>query len=339
MRQRQQAGFTLIELMISLVLFSFVIAGVLAVAVSMSQGFREQRASVTAEGAVRVPLDFLADAIRQSSPGAPTGLIWDANNCSQNAITVLNNAGTGSAAGTDKLDVIFASGAVLTSTREIYTPASTSLQVNDASQLAAGDSIVISDTSQGVLVKITSITANTLTVVAQAACTVSPPVLPATAAIKGPYPTGSLVIRGQHGLFYIGYPDAANPTNPMLMFDPDANTTTLDAEPLAEGGEDLQLVQAIDATGNSGIPDDDSVAPSTLDRWQGNIAGDGILAGTLRAVRVSMTARTLSGLIGNLKSYNRPALEDHAAAALNSDNFRRRILRTTAEVRNMSVSP
>jgi prepilin-type N-terminal cleavage/methylation domain-containing protein len=41
-KRSAQAGFTLIELMISLVLFSFVIAGVLAVAVSMSQGFRER---------------------------------------------------------------------------------------------------------------------------------------------------------------------------------------------------------------------------------------------------------------------------------------------------------
>ena len=84
----------------------------------------------------------------------------------------------------------------------------------------------------------------------------------------------------------------------------------------------------------------DGVTPTTVDEWIYNIAGDvNPPAGTLRAVRVTLVARTLSGLIGNLKSYNRPAIEDHAAAALNSDNFRRRILRTTAEVRNMSVSP
>ena len=333
MKRRAQAGFTLIELMISLVLFSFVIAGVLAVAVSMSQGFREQRASVTAEGAVRVPLDFLADSIRQASPGAPSGLIWDPNTCTQNAVEVYNNSGTGSAVGTDKLDVIYASGAVLTSTREIYTAASTTLQINDASQFAPGDSIVISDTTQGVLVKITGITANNLTIVAQASCLASPPVAPATAAILGPYPVGSLVIRAQHAWFYIDYIDG----NPQLMFDPDAKASTVDAEPLAEGVEDLQLVKAVDTTG-TGIPDD-GTTPTTADKWQYNIAGDTPLVGTLRAVRVTLVARTLSGLIGNLKSYNRPAIEDHAAAALNSDNFRRRILRTTAEVRNMSVSP
>ena len=76
-----QRGFTLVELMISLVLFSFVIAGVLAVAVSMTQGYREQRAAVEAEGAVRLPLDFLVDALRQASPAVSTGLIQDAATC------------------------------------------------------------------------------------------------------------------------------------------------------------------------------------------------------------------------------------------------------------------
>jgi prepilin-type N-terminal cleavage/methylation domain-containing protein len=333
-KRTAQRGFTLIELMISLVLFSFVIAGVLAVAVSMSQGFREQRASVTAEGAVRVPLDFLADAIRQASPGAPSGLIWDPNTCTQAALEVYNNSGVGLAAGTDKLDVIYASGAVLTSSREIYTSTSTTLQVNDASQLAPGDSVVISDTSQGILVKITSITANNLTIVPQPSCLLTPPILPATATILGPYPIGSLVIRAQHAWFYIDYLDG----NPQLMFDPDAKASTVDAEPLAEGVEDLQLVKAIDATGN-GIPDD-GVTPTTVDEWIYNKTGDvNPIGGTLRAVRVTLVARTLSGLIGNLLSYNRPAVEDHAAAPVNSDNYRRRILRTTAEVRNMSVSP
>ena len=41
--RRSQRGFTLIELMISLVLFSFAVAGVLSVAVSLANGLREHR--------------------------------------------------------------------------------------------------------------------------------------------------------------------------------------------------------------------------------------------------------------------------------------------------------
>ena len=45
-----EQGFTLVELMVSLVIFSFAIAGVLAVAVSMTRAYREQRL-VIASGA------------------------------------------------------------------------------------------------------------------------------------------------------------------------------------------------------------------------------------------------------------------------------------------------
>src|SRR3569623_2023575 len=98
---------------------------VIAGAVSMSQGFREQRAAVLAEGAVRVPLDFMAEAIRQASPGSPTNLVYDSYACTGLGLNAYNNPGTpsganGITAGTDKLDVVFASGAVITSTREIY---------------------------------------------------------------------------------------------------------------------------------------------------------------------------------------------------------------------------
>ena len=122
--ERDQAGFTLVELMISLVLFSFAIAGVLAVAVSMSQGFREQRAAVGAETSARGPLDFIADVLRQASPGAPTGNIQDAALCTTTgAVSVLNNQSslnTPTVTGWDELDVIYASGGVVTSTRSAY---------------------------------------------------------------------------------------------------------------------------------------------------------------------------------------------------------------------------
>ena len=339
---RAKRGFTLIELMISLVLFSFVIAGVLAVAVSMSQGFREQRASVQAEGAVRVPLDFMADAIRQSSPGAPTNLVYDSYACTGLGLTAFNNPGTpsganGITAGTDKLDVVFASGAVITSTREVYNN-NTSLAVTDATGITAGDSLVITDTSQAVLVKVTAVSGNTLTLQSlNSACPATgiaaiPPANQAT--IGGPYPAASLVVRVQHARFWVGQVDG----NPTLMMDPDGNDATVDWEPLAEGVEDLQLVKGVDmAADGLGV---ENAASADADEWRFNNAADtDPNTGTLRAIRITMIARTTSGLIGNLKSFNRPAAEDHAAAAANSDNYRRRILKTLVEVRNMSVSP
>ena len=48
-----QRGFTLVELMVSLVLFSLVIAGMLSIAVTMARAFREQQLTVSAEDASR----------------------------------------------------------------------------------------------------------------------------------------------------------------------------------------------------------------------------------------------------------------------------------------------
>ena len=192
--------------MISLVLFSFAIAGVLAVAVSMSQGFREQRAAVGAEGAVRVPLDFLGDALRQVSPGSSTGNIQDVNitPCAAAAVLKVQNnqtSGFGGYTGWDSLELIYASGAVITGARTAYIAGSTSLDVDDASALAVGDNIVISDTSQGSLVRITAISGNTLTLNTQCSGGVGL-TIPA-----GGYPIGAIVIRAQHAKFTIDDPN------------------------------------------------------------------------------------------------------------------------------------
>jgi prepilin-type N-terminal cleavage/methylation domain-containing protein len=326
-RRSSQRGFTLIELMISLVLFSFAIAGVLAVAVSMTQGFREQRAAVEAEGSVRVPIDFIGDALRQASPGAPTNNIQDAALCTTTgAISVTNNQTAihdATITGWDQLDVIFASGAVVTSTRGVYAAGTTSMDVTDASQLAVGDSIVISDTNQGHLVKITGIGGNTLTLAPQCGGITLPP--------TGNYAMGSLVIRAQHATFTLDAVDGI----PTLMMDPDAGGPAV-AEPLAEGVEDMQIALGIDANGD-GVIAEQGTGPGD-DEWQGNFAGDPLIVGPLRAVRVTLISRTTSGLIGNLNSFSRPAAEDHAASGV-LDTYRRRALRTLVEVRNMGGSP
>jgi len=333
-RAPEQAGFTLVELMISLVLFSFAIAGVLAVAVSMSQGFREQRAAVEAEGAVRVPIDFIADAIRQSSPAAPTltfnlgvpaaANIQDAGTCSVGSLNVQNNQTAvhdPTLNGWDALDVIYASGAVVTSSRSAYVSGSTSLDVNDASQLSINDSIVISDTNQGTFVNITGISGNTLTLATQCGSLVLP---------SGGYAAGALVIRAEHATFTIDAVDGI----PTLMMDPDAGGPQA-PQPLAEGVEDMQIAFGIDTDANGSITE---TTNGVGDEWQGNAAGDSPLTGTLRAVRISLVSRTTSGLVGNLNPYNRPAVEDHAASTT-MDQYRRRVLQSTVEIRNMAQSP
>ena len=336
---RRQGGFTLVELMISLVLFSFAIAGVLAVAVSMSQGFREQRAAVGAEGAVRVPLDFIADGLRQLSPGSPAGNIQDLNITPCAAASVLKvfdnqSSSFGGYTGWDSLEMIYASGAVVTGARTAFASGTSSLDVDDASGLAVGDSVIISDTTQGSLIKITGISGNTLTLGAQ--CTGGVGVtIPAVG-----YPIGALVIRAQHAKFTIDDPN--HDGVPILLMDPDADPSTSNTEPLAEGIEDLQIALGVDWNPADGVLGNDIGTAGNDDEWRGNNAADDTgntaLAGALRAVRITLIARTTSSITGNYTPFNRPLVEDHAAATT-FDGYRRRILRSTVEIRNLSGSP
>ncbi len=316
--RESQSGFTLIELMVSLVMFAFAIAGVLGVAVSLVQGYRETRMVMSAENSVRVPMEFIADALRQASPGVSSGKIQDTGGtCTTSALTVTSTGGA------DTLDVIYAAGAVVTSSRTDYTVATpTSLEVADASQLVAGDFVVITDLDQGHLLEIASISGNVLTLVGPA-CAITLP--------TGGYVAGSIVVRARHATFSIGSIDGV----PALMFDPDA-TGSSPEEPLAEGVEDLQIAIGIDSMGVAGTVDELGAGPDD-DDWVYNTSGDTYpVTGTPRALRVTIVARTgwVPGVTG---SYFLPDVEDRAAGG--PDGMRRRILRSTIELRNMGGSP
>lgn len=318
-RRRKQRGFTLVELMISLLLFSVAIAGALSVAGTMVQGYSEQRQAVAAETAVRVPMDFLTDVLRQASPGVASGQIWDTATCTSSAITVTN-----SSSGSDKLDVIYASGGAFTSTRGAYTEATTTLEVTNASALAVGDQVVITNTGTGHLVKITAIAGNTLTLAS-----------PCSGTAAFTYDVGSLVVRARHATFFVDTLDGI----PTLMMDPDSDLPggTAGAEPLAEGVEDMQIAEGIDANADQVISELGTVAGD--DEWVFNVSGEAAPAATAipRAMRLTLVARTAKPLTGNVTPYQRPAIEDRPAGA--ADAYKRRVLSARIELRNTSGSP
>lgn len=328
-RRRRQAGFTLIELMVSLVMFSFAIAGVLGIAVSLTAGYREQRQAINAESAVRVPMDFMADALRQASPAVPASAanaLIDASGttCVDGAIKVTN-----SSTGPDRLDVIYASGAIVTTSRTVVDASSTGVTVTDASQFAQGDYIVVSDTAHGVLYKIATV--NTATGVITFGTNCASPVSPWTTD----FPTGSIVVRAQHAEFYVDLVDNI----PTLMMDPDGPQGPLDGEPLAEGVEDFQVALGVDANADLSIGTEVGAAAND-DEWVGNHSGDtayAIGSGTVRAVRITIVSRASTPVNGAASTFSRPAAEDHAAGS--ADKYRRRVLRTTVEVRNVESSP
>ena len=319
-RRSAQAGFTLIELMISLVMFSIAIAGVLSVAVSMVNGFREQRMAIGAETSARGGMEFVADAIRGASPAVPTGNVQHVgSHCS---VAAANNAfvRTNIAGAPDELMVTFAYGSVATSSRTAYNTGTTLLTVSDAAELAIGDTILISNLDQGHLAKITGKSVNDLTLESQACGSLTLP--------TGGYPAGSLVVRAAQVRFYVANQDGI----PTLFMEAEAGRASPVREPLAEGVEDMQISLAYDVNADGLIAE----AGSSTDEWFGNNAGDGAPSGAIRAVRVSFVARATNPVPGPA-TYYRPAIEDHAASAT-ADNFRRRVLSSIVEIRNLDGS-
>ena len=293
---KRERGFTIVELMISLVLFSLVIAGIMKVAVTMTSSFREQRSTVSGESAARNSLDFIADAIRNGSPAVTSGNIQGTSaNCPNVAEPVeMTDGGTGP----DELTFTFASGSVVTSTRSIYGPGSTSVVVEEFDQFREGDTILITDLNRGVLTTIDdTVTSATLSLVPQGCATLS---FPGTG-----YPVRSLVLRASRARFYLEPLDGVS----ALWMDPDAEGPR-DPEPLAEGIEDMQIALARDVN-DDGVITEIGAAPND-DEWQFNVTGESEVTGAIRAVRITLVARASPTL--------------------------RRTLATTVEVRNLKGS-
>ena len=322
----RQGGFTLVELMVSLVLFSLVIAGVLAVAVAMASGFREQRATLGAESTARVAMDFLADAIRSTSPSVPNGVVsaggvlggdienLSSSTCTRGAMSVVN-----SQTGSDELTLVFSYGAIVTSSMSSFDPsASTSIDVVDATGFQQGDTILVSSFTHGHLVKLTSVAGNTLSF--SRACS--------TPALTSAHAAGALVVRVARARFYVADLDGI----PALWMDADAEGPGA-PEPMAEGVEDFQIELGFDTNSNGNLSE---TANGQGDEWTFNdpTSTEAIPAGTPRAIKLSLLARAVGRTTGTATSLP-PAMGDRPEGTV-ADNFRRRVLTSTVEIRNLA---
>ena len=342
-RRNHERGFTLIELMVALVLFALVIAGMMSVAVSMITGYRDQEITIATESATRSTIDYLSDGLRSNSPGVPTfdALVdLDVSTCPTGAVKVVQNVANPAplAHTSDQLTMTFASGSVVTTmSNTIAGTSAATLTVLDASQLAANDFVIITNFETGHLVHIAAssgTTPGTLTITAPN-CTGASAKLP-----TGGYIAGSTLIRAVRATFAIDVvPSDDNVgTVPVLTMDLDAEGSRFTAEPIAEGIEDLQVVFGADTSGD-GILSAESTSAGA-DEWFGNVNGEAVpatLPNTTRAVRVSIVARTVRAFTG-VNTFRLNALEDRLANGA-TDSFRRRVLSTTVEIRNLQGSP
>lgn len=309
----RQRGFTLIELMIATVLLALVIGMTLQLAFTMVEGFRTQRAALAVERNARGAIDLITNAVRAASTGVVSGDLRDAAGCTDVVAIKVENATDGP----DRLTVIYGITGALTSTRGIVNGATAQFDVTDATGLSAGDLVIVSNGDIGRVFAVTALNADRIYTTQGGCAGMTMPTLS----------TGALVVRARVAVLYIE--NAADGT-PMLIMDPDGDGD-IPGQPIAEGIEDFQVAVGVDSDDDGSLTD----AGDTTDEWYYNAEGDvdppSITAGKWRAIRITIVARDVKPS-GTTVVSTRPAAEDHAAGT--ADEYRRRVLSTTAEIRN-----
>ena len=320
---------TLIELMIAMVILGIVVAAAFNVAYTIMNGYRDHRKAMAVERSARGAMTVLADAIRNASPGVENAQITDLVGCSTlTGIDVVNRTD-----GPDTLQIVYATGAFITSIRQVFNQDSTEMVVLDGSGLKAGDQVLLTDfDNRGHLMAITDVTDNGDDYTLALASAPTSMCSPSPAAFS--YPVLSTVIKAQVAEFSI---DESGDV-PVLMMDRDGAGAE-DPEPVAEGIEDLQIAIGIDEDADGEVSAD---APDGIDEWFYNHVDDtdpaqAITARPYRALRITVVARSTDETTARPTSI-RPAAEDHAATT-QPDVFRRRSLSTRVEIRNLQGSP
>lgn len=325
-RDEAQRGFTLVELMMALVIFSFAVAGVLSVAVASTRAFREQRRAVAIETAARAPMDFLIDAVRGASPGVNVAKIGLGDTCAQltcsscfptsGALMIKDNTNA-----PDELYVVYSAGGIVKTTYTDVTSASTSVTLEDTSDFSAGDTVMfVGDGTIGTLRTVSAVaSATVLTLSTQSPSTCSNTNVWPSAG----YPKGSMLLRVTKATFTIG--NLSGETDPPFLL--------MNGEPVAEGVEDMQVALGVDSNSDGGVTD----SGNSSDEWIGNATSETIPGTyTLRALKLVLVARDSTPLLG-AASFARPLALNRSAGS--SDNYRRRQLFSTVEVRNLAGSP
>ena len=344
----RQGGFTLVELMVSMVILGIAISATLALGTSILSGYRTNRSAITTERSARIALEWIADAVRNASPGVPNGDIEDLVGCRPDPGDPGRRSidGVPSATGPDELLVITAAGGAITSLWIDYDAVNTPavMTVVDGSEFRPGDYLVVTSVAQGSFVRInpadgsvTQIGPGHWEMAIETFCagTVDEP---ATAtyptATAGTYEAGALVIRARMAQFAVRtIPQLGNV--PTLTMDPDGPSGPADFEPLAEGIEDFQFAVGIDVDGDGTVFEDGT----TLDEWFFNAPGDIFPPppSVIRALRITLVSRSTLEVSKSPVSY-RPPIEDRPGAGM-PDEFRRRVLSTVVEIRNVTGSP
>jgi prepilin-type N-terminal cleavage/methylation domain-containing protein len=314
-------GFSLVEMMVVMLLFSIVVAGIFSTVVSIGHAQAASTRVQLAQSAVRAALERITRDVQMASAGSATGLVWFANGApaSRPAVSV-----TDSTSGPDRLDLILIDPTAQATVVAPFAAAGTQIVVDSTANFRVGDLVELTDLSVATVYQVTGLGASggspALNVIA------------AGNALPQGYAAGSLVFRSKSISYFVDTLPFGN-YDPVLEFDPDG-AGPLPAQPIAEGIEDLQVALGFDLNGDGALTQSGLVAGD--DEWIYDVGGE-VAPGSLvqlRSVRVTLIGRSTASDVGTRGL--RPAVEDHPSASA-GDAYPRRVLRSEVAVRNFNL--
>ena len=308
-------GFTLIELMISMALFGLIASGAMTLVVTAARTQAHSARVDVAQSALRASLDFITRDVMMTAAGAPSGLVTIPGGTIVDAVR-FDLAANDSMTAPDTLELWLTDGSPAAQLSSAVAAGATTLPI--AYEPNASRAFAATTTPFQSYVQLSDVNFNTAVVVALT--NVSGSSLTVGALPSG-FAANAWVLPSKH----VAYSVSA----PMLMM-----TVNGTSQPLAEGVEDLQVAYGFDTDGNGVLTDNGS----TSDEWLYNNAADS--AGSfsiaqLRAIRVTIVAKSTVLESGSPQYGARPAAEDRAAGT--SDGYVRRVLRSEIAVRNFNL--
>ena len=297
-RIHAQHGFTLVEMMVVVVIFFFIIAAVLDAYLTQYRVSVAQGQVSDMQQNARIAMDFLSKEIRMAGFGMPSGAV----NGFSNAITPqINNDATGGnnvLNGTDQLTLVTGYRQISTLQSAASPSATTITLAANGSQFNTGAKRYLCIDGAGSMdnYQVTGISGNQLTI--------SP-------ALTRGYQQDAAVLLVKAITYSV---------NDNRVLTRNENTGG-GAQTIAPGIDDLQFAYQL------------ADPPAGPGGWTQNIPAD---PGLIRAVRINVLARTFREDLKWRDAHlgRRPAVENRAAAD-QTDGFRRRLLTSVVEVRNL----
>jgi len=316
---RNEAGFTLVEVMSALAILALAITAVFATFITQQRSFTVQNRVVEMQQNIRQASEFMTRDVRVAGYGIPASVNIPDNAVAAGVTTFRSlYAKDGGTTNTDEIFVLYlydmdANLPPTTITAGMPTP-SANFKVASTTGFSDGDLVIITNGTSADLFQATEVTEASLDIQHNPGGSSRDYNAPGGHSTFPGYDSGSTLAKARFVRYYID--SATDPAHPTLMLD----MMNGDApQPLADDIEDMQFTYGLD-TNADGVVDTWSVSPADTSQ--------------IRQVQMELLARTP---IPDAKwSETRPALGNRTGGGT-QDGYRRRVMAVVIDVRNSGV--